>query len=563
MSIQDDYIINGSAFYLSKVFSSDFQYVIPDYQRPYSWEKEQIEQLFDDLYESFQRKTEEAYFLGSIVIIKENNIPKSEIVDGQQRITSLTILFSVLASFLSGTRKSNIEGYIQQPENEMESIPAQPRLTLRKMDNDFFRTYIQEIRINELKEISESDCNTDAQRNIYNNALSILNRIEKNFNDDNEKLFEFCKFIINRCCIVIVSTPGKKSAFRIFSVMNNRGLDLLPCDILKADLIGKLDREQGVYTEKWEYLENNLGREKFNELFSHIRMIYLKTKAQKSVLEEIQEHITPQISSVGSFIDQELTSYANSFKDLILPNNGSKLWKSRQYLSWLNRVNFSEWVPVAIKFLYGNPSEQSSCNFFKLLDRLTSYLYLSAKNVNERISRYSSILKEIENNNNGEVVIPQSLSLKEEEKIEFKKLLEGNVYQMLSSRRNYLILRVDEMISDGVATYNLQDGALTIEHVLPQTIKEGSKWKTWWDIENHELWLHRLANLVPLNKRRNSSASNFEFKDKKDKYFNGKDNVSSYALTTQVLNKEEWTPDIVRERQEELLSKIYEVWELA
>ena len=76
------------------------------------------------------------------------------------------------------------------------------------------------------------------------------------------------------------------------------------------------------------------------------------------------------------------------------------------------------------------------------------------------------------------------------------------------------------------------------------------------------MWVHRLANLVPLNRRRNSSASNLEFKDKKEKYFKGNNNVSSYALTTQVLDIEKWTPEIVKQRQENLLSRVYEVWEL-
>lgn len=71
MSIQD-YAIKGEAFYLKDVFSSMFQYSIPDYQRPYSWEEEHIKQLFDDLYEFYQRKTDESYFLGSIVVIKKD-----------------------------------------------------------------------------------------------------------------------------------------------------------------------------------------------------------------------------------------------------------------------------------------------------------------------------------------------------------------------------------------------------------------------------------------------------------------------------------------------------------
>lgn len=100
MSIQD-YAIKGEAFYLSKVFSSDFQYSIPDYQRPYSWEEEHIKQLFDDLYGFYKQKTDESYFLGSIVVIKKDHQPQADVVDGQQRLTSLTILIAALTNYFS------------------------------------------------------------------------------------------------------------------------------------------------------------------------------------------------------------------------------------------------------------------------------------------------------------------------------------------------------------------------------------------------------------------------------------------------------------------------------
>lgn len=563
-----DYAIKGEAFKLSKVFSSDFQYLIPNYQRPYSWEVENIEQLFDDLYDFFQGDTEETYFLGSVVVIKKDHFPESYVVDGQQRLTSLTILLSVLASFLSDKSKANsIELYIKQPENLAESIPAQPRLTLRKQDNDFFSKYIQNIKIEDLKSINiDSDCKTDAQKNIYKNTLALVKRVKDKFEGDEEGIFEFCKFIIQKCCIVIVSTPNEKSAFRIFSVMNDRGLDLLPSDILKSYLIGKMSSKQDEYTDKWEDLEQDLGRARFNELFSHIRMIYLKTKAQKSLLDEFQESIIPNINSVSDFIDTELTSYADKFNALKSRNYraGNFTEEINGYLFWLNKVNFSEWIPVVIRFLHAKPTEQLAYDFFKHLDCLTSYIYLSAKNINDRIYRFGDILKQLENDLDcsKELKIPNKLYLTDEEKQEFKLLLDGNVYQLVSPRRNYLILRMDSMISDGAATYNLQKDSLTIEHVLPQTIKEDSQWSDWWDKEKHKLWVHRLANLVPLNRRRNSSASNLEFKDKKEKYFKGNNNVSSYALTTQVLDTEEWTLDIVAQRQGTLLSRLYKEWEL-
>lgn len=562
MSIQD-YAIKGEAFYLSKVFSSDFQYAIPDYQRPYSWEEEHIKQLFDDLYDFYQQKTDETYFLGSIVVIKKDHQPQAEVVDGQQRLTSLTILFSTLASYLNGKYKESVEKYLQQPEDLAESIPAQPRLTLRKRDNDFFKKYIQNLELDKLRELNvEHDCKTDAQRNIYKNASILLNIISEKLPDEKE-IFEFFKFLIQKCCLVIVSTPSQKSAFRIFSVMNNRGLDLLPTDILKADLIGKITDKQDEYTEKWEDLEQELGRSRFNDLFSHIRMIKLKSKAQKSILEELQESVVPNLSSISDFIDNELSGYATEFGALI--NNNYATEKNqleiKQYIKWLNRVGFSEWLPVAILFLYQKPNSEEALNFFKYLELLTSYLHLAAKDINKRIERYGSILNELEKN--PKEICP-SLYLNEEEKSSFKRLLNGNIYQdMKAARRNYLILRLDEMVTDGAATYSKGSDLLTIEHVLPQKIDDESQWKEWWSSEEqHQTWLHRLANLVPLNKRRNSAASNWDFNQKKNKYFLGNSNVSSYALTSQVLNENEWTPKVVEERQKNLLNRLYQIWEL-
>lgn len=562
MSIQE-YAIKGEAFYLSKVFSSDFQYSIPDYQRPYSWEEEHIKQLFDDLYEFYQRNTDETYFLGSIVVIKKDNQPNADVVDGQQRLTSLTILFAVLASFLEEKYAKSIEPYLQQPENLAESIMAQPRLVLRKRDKDFFRTYIQELQLDKLKLLTaDHDCKTDAQKHIYKNTLALVERVTTSFFNQ-EEIFNFFKFLIQKCCLVIVSTPNQKSAFRIFSVMNNRGLDLLPTDILKADMIGKIQTNQDEYTDKWEDLEQALGRNRFNELFTYIRMIELKNKAQKSILEEFQELVLPKIDSIPNFIDNELSNYANAFLALKNNNYQTNDYKEEitQYIKWLNRVPFSEWLPVAILFMYQNHTNEEARNFFKNLEILTSYLHLSAKDVNKRIERYALVLQELQGN--PKIYEGISLFLNENEKVSFKALLDGNIYkEMTSVRRNYLILRLDEMVSDGAAKYSHKSDLLTIEHILPQTIKPNSQWREWWNDEQHSLWLHRLANLVPLNKSRNSAASNWDFNDKKTKYFFGTHNVSSYALTSQVLNTDKWKPDNVQQRQEELLNKICEIWQL-
>ena len=104
----------------------------------------------------------------------------------------------------------------------------------------------------------------------------------------------------------------------------------------------------------------------------------------------------------------------------------------------------------------------------------------------------------------------------------------------------------------GSATYDSR--ILTIEHVLPQTVAAGSQLEKWWPDEDQRWqWLHKIGNLLPLAKRTNSQAQNYDFDVKKEKYFMGKAGVAAYALTTQVLSHDIWTPEIVEKRQKELL----------
>ena len=94
--------ISGAEYQLAKIFSSDFDYSIPSYQRPYAWTEVQAGELFSDLYDFFMKEKDESYFLGSIVLIKEEGRPNSEVIDGQQRLTTLTILLAAITSRFEG-----------------------------------------------------------------------------------------------------------------------------------------------------------------------------------------------------------------------------------------------------------------------------------------------------------------------------------------------------------------------------------------------------------------------------------------------------------------------------
>lgn len=556
--------ISGAEYPLSKIFSSEFEYVIPSYQRPYAWTQDQASELFDDLKSFYETEDEEGYFLGSIVLIKSEDKPRAEVIDGQQRLTTLTILFAAMACAHDGANRDELKGYIVEPGKRVEKIEPKPRLSLRERDRAFFRKYVQQFRLDDLSALDETAVENEAQRNIALNAKLLSDAIEKTFKTPDE-VIDFASFLTTRCYLVAVSTPNEMSAFRVFSVMNSRGLDLQPTDIVKADIIGKMktEVERQAYNDKWEEMEVELSRDGFRDLFTYLRMIYAKEKAKRTLLEEFREHVLPRNPDPKAFVDDVLEPFARALEYI---RNASYTATSHAetvnfYITWLNRIDNSDWIPPAMLFLrmYRNQPALLA-DFFARLERLAAYIHVCRIYVNERIEIYARLIAEIEDGLALDDM--QSIRLGAREKAEFREMLDSDVYGFTPRRRNYLLLRLDSFIGDGAATYDTK--ILTIEHVLPQTVAAGSEWAAWWpDPAGRAAWVHRLANLVPLNKKKNSAAQNYDFDRKCDTYFSGTKNVSSYALTSQVMSLDEWTPAVVAARQQTLLNVLVDRWDLA
>lgn len=557
--------ITGKEYPLSKIFSADFEYHIPGYQRPYAWTEEETGILFDDLYEFFQTEAVDNYFLGSIVLIKDENKPHADVIDGQQRLTTLSILFSVMAnSFHTEAYRNNCKKYLQEEGNILEGIAAQPRIFLRDWDQDFFSKYIQDIQLDALVQIDPVTLDTEAKRHIPENCTVLREKFSEVFNDEND-LLKFTQFILTRCFLVVVSTPNQESAFRVFSVMNSRGLDLLPTDIIKSMTIGKLPKdEEQKYTEKWEELENLTGRDGFNEVFTHTRTIFAKERPKKNLLDEFKEYVIKQ-TSPKSLVDEYLIPYTEAYVclkncDFSSTQNAEEI---NELLLWLNKTNNHDWMPPAIKFLTDHKNDSVYILWFiRKLERLASYLLVTAKDVNQRMERYKWILVEMESRPDNNLTAPlENIELTDWEKQQFIDALNGEIYSMTAKRRNYIIQRLDSFLSDGGATYNTK--LFTIEHVLPQHPSADSEWmKLWPDTQTQRFWLNKIANLVPLTRQRNSAAQNYDFNTKKIKYFQSKNGTSSYTLTTQVINIAAWTPEVVEARQKDLEEIFISKWDL-
>ncbi len=549
--------IRAAELQMLDIFDDKYRFTIPNYQRPYSWTTEQTGELLDDLLYAVKQSNDlegaAPYFLGSVVIVKNDTSPKAEIVDGQQRITTLTILLCALRD-LAGASGPQIDIYIRTPDMPFAGIEGHFRLTVRDRDSRFFQDNIQ--KIGKLKPfISRPPADLpDSQQRMHENAKHIWQELLKL---DEKQRDALTGFIIQHCYLVVVSTTDQDSAYRIFSVLNDRGLDLSPTDILKANIIGGLEVDsRSDYTETWEGIEEDLTREGFRSLFTHVRMIYMKDKARGELNKEFQENVLKDLNG-KEFIDDVLRPYADAFERVAFPSpNGSE--EANLYLENLGRLDNSDWIPPAMEFFKRNPGNQASgLRFLRDLERLAYGLFIRRSDINRRIRRYADLLRAIEDGS--ELFEEGPLQLSSDEKSEILEKLDGPIYSQLRVRRQ-LMLRLDSLLADEGVTF--QHKVVSIEHVLPQKPQSGSEWLEWFpDEEIRNQWTHRLANLVLLSRRKNSQANNRDFSYKKKAYFM-RGGVSPFTLTTQVVNEERWTPDVLKRRQEYLINKLKQEWRL-
>ena len=549
---------------LSQVFSDEYVFTIPGYQRPYAWGEEQARELLDDLTAALAAapadlQAAQPYFLGSIVLIKSKGSPDATVVDGQQRLTTLTLLLSALRACVQDSdMQDDITSCIYEKGSLARGTKPRYRLSLRDRDQDFFKTHVQhEGGLTALASIHRKL--PDAQQRLKANAEVFTQALSGRSEAD---LFRLVRFIMTCCYLVTVSTPDLDSAFRIFGVLNSRGLDLSATDILKAEVIGGIPevlRDQ--YTRQWEDQEQDLGRDEFGDLFGHIRMVYRKAKPHGTLLKEFREHVGPAANPVA-FMDDVLMPMAKAYSQLRDANYASTRHAElvNQHLKWLNRLEFKDWVPPALTFFIRHQeSPDQMLRFFCDLERLGYSILARKAGVNERIDRFSALTGAIEKG--ADLFADGSLlQLSPIEQFDTYAALDGPLYETHSARAlAILLVRIDGLLSDGSAEYK---DDVSVEHVLPQHPAPNSQWQKWVpDVGEHQRWVHRLGNLALLSRKKNSSASNYEFEKKKTAYFT-KGGVSTFAITTQVLQHAEWTLDVMKARQEELMDKLQSHWRL-
>ncbi|WP_077216143.1 HNH endonuclease family protein [Bacillus kwashiorkori] len=271
-------------------------------------------------------------------------------------------------------------------------------------------------------------------------------------------------------------------------------------------------------------------------------MIIQKRKGSANYKDEYED-IFSRITG-KQFINDVLIPYSEIYLELIdYRSYYGDQPKIIKILSLLNRIDNNDWIPVAMYYI--QEYNEKLGEFLGLLEQFASIAMVLRKNFNWRMSKYSQILRQMEK---GVDVFSRDslLRVSDDDKRAVLEKLNGDVYTELKDTvRRYVLLRIDSLLTKGQPFYD--HSVITVEHVLPQTPKEGSEWLQ--NFHDPSDYVHKLGNLVLLTRSKNSQARNYDFNKKKTSYFQPKNGVTTFALTTQVIQEDKWTPEVLEKRQ--------------
>lgn len=534
-----------------QVLSEKLRYEIPPYQRPYAWEAANVEQLLNDVRDA-QAAHDEEYFIGSLITIEKKKGELYEVVDGQQRLTTLNLIFAKLREHLEDSyARADLENRVRLPRlNAADESP--PRLSIRQKDQAFFIRYaIGGEKVPE-QLLAQLDVDEDKPKLNMVENLAAIDRFLTGMTQSDIRQFK--DYLLSNVYVVVVSTQSLKSAYRLFNVLNARGVQLSNADLIKNKLFGALDGGKGSQEleERWLELEGEIGLERLDTFLGHHRVSVQATKAQKSLHEEYEPLIKASASPFV-FMDELIASAKNYKRIMNLNGEGAGL---RRLLASLHRAAFDDWIPALLAFFNKPVEGLSTLDFVSLLEKITYQNWVRRLGFTARQTVYYQVISAIQGGKNASDI--KTIVVEKANNEEFSQLVDGDIYGRPFAKA--LLLRLEEYSQDESVT-KTYDGAITIEHILPQTATN-SYWTQRFTDDLQKLWVHRLGNITLLSGIKNAQARNWDF-DKKKANYSKKQSQVSFDLTKAVMVQTDWNLAVLTARQKTLTDLAKQIWTIA
>jgi uncharacterized protein with ParB-like and HNH nuclease domain len=329
---------------IQDILTENKKYVIPAYQRPYSWSADNAEQLISDIYQSYISEDKE-YFIGSMICInKGDNV--YEVVDGQQRLTTLSLILSQLKSLID---YQGIKDDLQKrilPIDVYSEETDEPRLMVRSKESDLYRYYI-------LQEKTEYK----PEKPTYTESLFIEN--QKIIGDylkakTEQDLKDFARYVLQNVFVVFVQTDDLSSSFRLFNVLNNRGMSLSNADLLKNTLFEyaiKFKKESSQVENAWSEIEEIVGVDNLDK-FLTLHKISEKKDRDRVIQKNLESYVSSLRDEFSNDPVEMSLALLTSAKNYVrIRDNDLDNRKVQRIISSLSNLTVDEWMPSLIAFL--------------------------------------------------------------------------------------------------------------------------------------------------------------------------------------------------------------------
>ncbi|MFP6073860.1 DUF262 domain-containing protein [Helicobacter pylori] len=580
--------IESKDSYLQDILKDKLYYQIPIYQRPYQWTEENCEKLLDDLFFNYEDDRESDYFCGSLVLVKSDPCPKTEIydiVDGQQRLSTFILLAKVLATLYSerlDPTKSKSQEYLQESWSDRHEHKGKKKK--KRLDFDLVGSSAKKDFQDALDffddldaskgENSKSNGSSKSKNNYLKNAICLKDYLMKK---EIENINDFIEWLYSNVVFVTITCPDVDKALRIFNVLNARGLALNATDIFKGELLKKLteEKEQEELATRWEdlyqkCLDNGFAMETlFSWYLDYLNPVTSKEKMEKELVtwfKNLNKTPLEYLKGVEDFYNayceilemQDRHAHLLSYKDddylhvilcaSLLHHYSDQDIEALKEL--LVKFYYQDWVAGQTK----STRSQTCCNIIIALKEKKS------------VENIASIVKKYFKDKNITQHFKENL---QDSNLYTKFYFAGKSVKKNSWLKPVLIL-VEYFISDDPRPKRIEKNDFHVEHILPQKPDPSSQWVKDFSEEERELYTHSLANLTLLRGNKNSQASNLDFKDKKKIYMGEEIKLNKkkkpfrvmtcYKMTIDIAHKyTEWTPKSLEKRKEELIQIIESV----
>lgn len=542
-----------------KFLSGDKQYIIPVYQRIYSWEIEECKRLWFDIVD-MQKKNKNGHFVGSIVSITENDSPsdmsKFTIIDGQQRITTLMLLLLALRDYAFIHREEKSinwkkinNSFLKNPDEDDDS---QYKLLLTETDKDILISLIEKRPIDE-------NLNSRLISN-YNYFFSNIKNMDLSLQDIYEAIGKLQIVNIN-----LDRTSDEPQV--IFESLNSTGKELSESDLIRNFVLMGLDNKQqkDIYKNIWRPMEQLFRYEKQTLLMDRFFRDYLTMKLARipkldKIYEEFKMYTNNCEFSTLEDLCKDLYIYARYYTNMIFEQGTNKnlinLYKEIKYLKM--EVAFPFLLKIHYDFERNLINEDELVSIIKLC---ISYVF--RRNIcdipTNSLNKTFATLKNEINVDDYINSIKAFFILKDDYKIfpndeKFSSALKvKDIYHMRI--RNYILSSLENF--NNKAPINIEN--YTIEHIMPQTKNLSNVWKKELG-KNYETvqkkYLHTIGNLTLT--AYNSEMSNKSFSEKME--MNGGFKDSALRLNSYVVKQNEWNEKIIKERASILVEKALLIW---